>query len=796
MKSVLGAALGFAALHGGFAAAQPIVRPSHPRIFLDAGGRRGITPATLAARCVSPTSQYTAACRAATAPLPPYGTQAYRAVEHPLIALAARQVLYPDPRNLDAVRNAAGMIGPFTDRGDVAGAWLTNARAVRQLAVAYDWLYDSLAPSDRATLEADLRSYAEWSLAHEPPDVFSAEAYAHVATVGLCGLALAGSSTVLDGDVARYLTYASSRWKNQLLPALAYAGGWWHEGPGWFTSTVVRNALLLAAAWTTGTDEDLFAHARMHGAPFDAAVTYLAYVLRPDFRFAPFGDATDAQLAPAGQLRPVLDLLAWGTGSTIAQALALETSNRVPAGSDYNGAEAWQQLVFYAPERPAVPSRSSLPLAVHLGATTEDVVVMRSSWDDGAATWITLSCGDWFSTRQHLESGSLQVFHQAPLAVSTGTYDGFETAHWINWYAQRSAHASLVTITRPGEAFPNTRMLPTVNDGGERSIAYAAGGRRSVDEYRNNLTSGGQFETGSITAFETSRFHDYAACDATRAYNSVAYAAEGNAAKVREVTRQLVFLRPQLAVVFDRVEATDPAYTRRFVLHALSRPLLSTLDTFTIDNGAGRLLGRTLLPMAHETGAVAGFVVGDADLAPLAMGAEARGTRVEVTSTEPGPRDYFLHVLQTGDAGHTLAAPASRVEDGDRVGVRVQDPDGTRTYTVLFARTGAPGGTIRVTDRGGAALYEGSLGAGGTFYAPVTDAGSGPTGVDGGPDATTDAAAPGLDGGRGSSVPAGCACRSAPGSHAPSSGWTTLAAMAAMAGLSRGAARRRARGRR
>ena len=767
------------------ASAQPIVRAVHPRLFLVADGRRGISPATMVARCEASSSQYARACRAAAPPLPLPGAVPFRNVEHPLIALATRYVLYQEPATLQVLREQIAQVGPFVDRGDPAGEYLTNARAVRQLAVAYDWLYAALPAEDRGTLEADLRSYAEWSVGHEPADIFSAEAYAHGATVAIAALALSGASTVPEAEVRRYLAYADTRWKTQLLPALAYTRGWWHEGPGWFTGTALRNAALLAAAWTTATDEDLFAHARTHGDVFGLSLRYLAYVLRPDFRFAAFGDSTDAQLSPANQLRPVLDLLAWGTGSPLAQGLAAEATRRLPAAADYNGAEMWQQLVFYSPERPATPARDTLPLAAHLGATSEDVVVMRSSWDDTDATWVSLSCGDWFSTRQHLETGSFQIFRRNPVAISTGTYDGFETAHWLNWSAQRSIHSNVVTVTRPGEVFPNSRMLPRVNDGGQRSLAYAAGGRRTLDEYRNNLTNGAQFETGGVTAFEASRFHDYAACDSTRAYNSVAFASEGNVAKVREVTRQLVFLRPELVVLFDRVESTDPTFVKRFVLHGPTRPLFPTLDTFTIDGRDGRLLGRRLLPTSGTQGLVEGFVVDGMDLAPLVPGNEARGARVEDQSAAPEAREYFLHLLDVGQAGRSTLPMSTLVEENGRVGLRVVDPDGSRTYTVLFARTGMTTGEIRVTDARGAPLYEGTLGAGGTFYAPVTDAGVGPLPLDAGTDAGATAMDGGgsADGGMGDGGGVGCGCRAGTNGGAKR-GWA-LGMVAALIALGR-----------
>ena len=153
------------------------------------------------------------------------------------------------------------------------------------------------------------------------------------------------------------------------------------------------------------------------------------------------------------------------------------------------------------------------------------------------------------------------------------------------------------------------------------------------------------------------------------------------------------------------------------------------------------------------------FRVDGMDFAPLVMGNEARGARVEDQSSAPEAREYFLHLLEVGQAGRSTLPMSSLVEEGGRVGVRVVDPDGSRSYTVLFARTGMTTGEIRVADRTGAPLYQGTLGAGGTFYAPVTDAGVGPLPTDAGVDAG--AAMDGsvaMDGGMGGE-PVGCSCR-------------------------------------
>ncbi len=703
-------------------ASAQTLRNYHPRIFLSGAGQRAITPVALRGRCEAPTSSWVRACRVA-APVP--STPSGRNPPLTIINNALRYLLFNEDTALAFVRDEVNRVGTFVDRGDERGQLLANATKVLHLAVAYDWLYDALTPTDRETMRGYIQSYAEYALAHQPQDVFSAEAYAQAATVGLAGLAIGNPGEGAMVPATRYLAYAALRWRSQLLPAMGYTRGWWPEGPAWFNAWAGRYALYFAIAWSTATDEDLFAWARMNaGDPFGAAVRYEAYALRPDLQFPAAGDLpTELPSGIAGQ-RAVLDMLAWGTGSTVAQSLADEVSVRLPINQDYQGRDAWHQVVFYESARPSRPSRVDLPLAAHLSPTAADVVVMRGSWNEDDALHLTLSCGDWFTARQHLEAGSIQLYRRAPLLVHTGSYDGFETNHWLNWYAQRSAHANTLSVVRAGETFPNARMLPSVNDGGQRSLSYAGTTRATVSLYRGNLTEGAQFDTGGVTAFESSRFHDYAACNVTRAYNSTAFAAPGAQAKVREVTRQVVLLRPELVVVFDRVESTQPRDVRRATFQSFARIVTDRDGRFSLSRAAGRLLGRTLLPTAAMASVVDGYLVDGMTVDPLLAIDPNRGYRVEVTApVSDRAREYFLHVFDATDTNRDALPPLSLVEDDTASGVRVADPSGERSYTVMFRREGDPGGALRVQDARGTTLYEGALGAGGTFYPAVSDGG-------------------------------------------------------------------------
>lgn len=736
---------------GASAHAQPMVQRGHPRIWLNADGRRGISVETLRARCAATAQVWARGCRAG-APPPVMGSDTpVRNAEHPLINLALRYLLYSEPEVMEVIRQQLGRTPAFSDRMDPLGQLQADAATVRALAVSYDWLYNDLSPSDRTTYVSNLRGWGEWLLANTPQDVFASESFVHVSLLGLVGLAFANDAdTAMDGT--RYLRAAEDRWKNALLPGLALTQDFWPEGAGAFTTVAARNALYLAAAWTTATSEDLFATTRARGGDaFNRWSRYLSYWLRPDLRFPAYGDATARQQNPAGSLRPVLDLLAWGTGASLPHNLGDELTRRLPVATDYNGPEAWHLPVFYDPVRPARAGRAGLPLAAHLAPATGDAVVLRSSWDDTEATWISLTCGDWFTTRQHLDVAALQVFRRAPLVVGTGVYDGFETQHWLGWYAQRSVHASTLAVVDPAEMFASPRLTRPLNDGGQRVMDYLnLSARRSVDLWRSNLTAGAQYETGSVTAFESAEFHDYVACDATRAYNSARFTGAPNAPKVREVTRQLVFLRPDVLLVFDRVESTDPRFERRFNLHALSRPVIGASgDVATVQRGGGRLAVRTLAPVGARRTVIDGFRVGEELVPALSETDEGSGSRLEVSATTATTRTYFLHLLHIADGSSPPPPEATLVDERDRLGARMVSSD--REITVTFAKEGDLGGALQIVRSAGATVYSGRLGVGGVVFPPVADAGP--------PVMEQDGGAVALDGGVSPPTQPGCGCR-------------------------------------
>jgi hypothetical protein len=733
------------------------VRTDRPRIFLSNGTGFGTTVAQLTQRCADTTNY--AGCMASL------GTSAGWPESY-----AAAYVITGDATECTTAANLlqANIVLPtgISPTGGGAHDYTSdNQGQMFSLAVVRDWCDAALSASQDSTIETTTATIADWYVGYassglldvyhdDMPDVWSA--------IALAGLSLSGTSQ--DTKAQMYLSLADAQWNNVILPAMAYEGDWWHEG-----MTYVQVSLGLTAwyalGWSTATDENIFTLAKTsYSDLFDGYIDFLSYTIRPDYNYVYFGDTSDNKQSIQLFSRYLVDLFTTGTASTLGQGLSLEIQQNTPAFYDYAGADRWKMaLLFDSTKNASAVARSTLPTGRWLSQQAQDVASLRSGWgpDD---TFVYMTCGDYFGPHQHIEAGSFQIVRDGILTGPTGYYDDYGSDHWYNYYSQHSVHANTIAVYQPGESFPNEQTdacgsQPVVNDGGQRPVQRD----KSCDSFSNpNLqtylmhkTAVPYMETGDMTAFQTSACFDYVGCNVTAAYSSAGSLMNGNTAKVTEVSRQLVFLHPEIIVVFDRVESTDPSYQKRFLLHdSLPGDTPTTAGmSFSITNpGGAELFGQTLLPTQATINTLTNFSVAGMSYPPTMAGNESGGARLEVVAPTGNTRDYFLHVL---DAGKKGGQPPNAMVTEDTETATVSIEDGTNTYVVQFEKTGALGGHVTVTaEGGGTATCDSPLG--GTALADGgTDGGGGgsvaPPG--GGPSSYPPAGSTG--GGCGCSVPGG-----------------------------------------
>ncbi len=729
------------------------VRADRPRLLLSNGTGPGTSLATFKQRCTAE-AEYQSRCQ---------GAISAAGGSLPAIAIAAGYLVNDDATQCTlAFTKVQSVAADSAGTPDGHSFISNNGRTMLQLAVVRDWCDPVLDSGQKQWLEDRITSYADWYLAYDGLDVFHDDMYNAWNAVGLAGLALKGTNA--DAKASAYLSAAETQWKTVILPAMGYVGDFWPEGFT-YAQPSLGSAAWFATAWTIATDDNLFDFVKDDPASADVFNGYLAfhaYLWRPDAHYAYFGDTSSNKQSIELFSRHLVDLLTQGTGSPLGQALSMEIKAESQPGYDYSGADAWMLALLYdsSKDGSATP-RSSLPTYRWLSKGAADVAVLRSGWgsDD---TFVMLSCGDYFGAHQHLESGSFQIYRNAPLTGTTGCYDAFDSDHWANYYSQHSVHANTLAVYQPGEFFPTAMSLAdsskNVNDGGQRVLRRDENGTAypnpTLADYQKHKTSTPFTETGDIATFEHAECHDYVLCAETQAYTSPGYETNGNAAKVTEVTRQFVFVRPELLVVFDRVEATDASHDKRFLLHAYAPPKVQG-QSFTLDNGAGRLYAQTLLPSDAEVATRTNFEVDGAAHPPSSTNQcdEAGGTRLEISPKQENARDYFLHVLDATSSSDGTA-PTSEVSE-DESSATVTIDKGGITTTLTFAKTGQPGGHIRVA-QAGSTLCDQDLGENPVPATGGAGGGGGASGSGGGSAASGGSSA-GTDTDAGDD--SGCGCR-------------------------------------
>jgi len=768
------------------------VRTDRPRMFLSNGTGFGTTVAQLKQRCADTTNYMGCAASLGTTGGGPESYAAEYIVKSDATACAtAASMLQSGIVLPTGVSPTGGGAHTYTSN---------NSGQMFSLAVVRDWCDMALAASDAAWIETTAATIADWYVSYassgldvyhdDMPDVWSG--------IALAGLFLSGTSQ--DTKAQSYLSLAEAQWKNVILPAMAYEGDYWHEGMTYMQVSLGLTAWY-ALGWSTATDENIFDWTKTNaGDLFDGYIDFLAYTMRPDFTYAYFGDTSDNKQSIQLFSRYLVDLFTTGTASTLGQGLSLEIEKNTPAFYDYPGTDRWKlALLFDATKNASATPRSSLPTARWMSQGAQDVVTLRSGWGPDDA-FVFMTCGDYFGAHQHLESGSFQIAREGILTGPTGYYDDYGTTHWYDYYSQHSVHANTIAVQQPGESFPNEQTdacgsEPEVNEGGQRPVQRD----KMCDSFPNpdlptylmHKSGPPYMETGDLTAFQTTPCFDYVGCNVTAAYSSAGHLADGNNAKVSEVSRQLVFLHPEIVVVFDRVESTDPSYEKRFLFQDSipgDTPSVSGMS-FDISNaGGGQLFARTLLPAGATIDTLTDFTVEGTSYPPTPAGNESGGARLEVVAPTGNLRDYFLHVFDAARDGGR--APGATVED-DAGAATVSIDDGTSEYVVTFEKNGALGGHVRVTPAdGGSATCDLALGATHGPDGGLADAATSPLSGEGGAPASSSGGAAAADGGgRGAAAGSrgGCGC-SMPGNDQPLG---ALGAAGTMAFCALGARRRR-----
>lgn len=322
------------------------------------------------------------------------------------------------------------------------------------------------------------------------------------------------------------------------------------------------------------------------------------------------------------------------------------------------GAYAYKDFLWHDPSVPKGDLRQ-LPLS-HV-SRGPGFVYARGSWEEDA-THFFFKCGNRFTAHQHLDVNHFLIYKHAELAGDGGHYDAFGSRHDVNYHLRTIAH-NTVLVFDPEERWPGIRAGEVAaNDGGQHHAWRHHNGAAS--DPADWLRQKDQLHIADLLAFEDRGDCLYVSGDATRAYSP---------RKLRLFTRQIVFLRPNTFVIFDRVTATQPEFRKTWLLQAMRVPD-QTGEHLVITNGKGRLFVQALLPRDPEIRLVHGedlYKVGGRSYLPGRNTGPAPQCRIEVSPAQPASEDLFLFVLTAADATSDSVPLAAAEHGGNQVKLTV-----------------------------------------------------------------------------------------------------------------------------
>ncbi|MBA3457117.1 MAG: heparinase II/III family protein, partial [Deltaproteobacteria bacterium] len=252
-------------------------------------------------------------------------------------------------------------------------------------------------------------------------------------------------------------------------------------------------------------------------------------------------------------------------------------------------------------------------------------IYTRSGWDTHA-TWVNLTAGPYTESHAHQDQGSLMIYK-----------DG-----WLAYDANIDSKSGLMQAT-------NAHGLVRVDSAGTAIKQIAS-------------------TTSRVHALATGPGWTYAATDLLPAYK--------NHASIQKMQREMVYLAPDVVVVYDRVQSTAGT-TQTWQLATPTQPAISG-GTATISNAGHQLKVTRLAPSAGPLSTYSFASTAD----------YTGGWRLD--ETVAGGDQRYLHVLAIDNAATTIATAGDPMHPGTTLML-----SNGKTVTVTFNRD-TFGGTLTI----------------------------------------------------------------------------------------------------
>jgi hypothetical protein len=502
-----------------------------------------------------------------------------------------------------------------------ADSYLGIGDMIADLALTYDWCFDKVTSSQRTRWLA-YANQAVWNVWHhatarwgnvtipwtgwavdDPSDNYY---YQFLRATMLLGLAAHGEDAQADTWLAQF---RDTKIFGQLIPTFDadLVGGGSREGTGY--GVAMRVLWEMYDFWKSTTGESLSTKTRHTRA---SMLSFIHQLVPTIDRVAPTGDLSrDSTAAFFDYHRSYLQELVqlFPNDPLSGRAKTLLAGSSVPAMTQ--GFMFAYDLMYDNSNITATPVDG---LGTSYYAPGIGEIYSRSGWDTHA-TWVNMIAGPYTQSHAHQDQGSIMIYK-----------DG-----WLAFDSVVDSHSGLTQAT-------TAHSLVRIDSGGTpvRQVA--------------NTTS-------TVEALHRGEGWLYTSADLTPAY-------DGNAA-VQKVNREMLYLKPDVVVVFDRVQ-TGSGTTQTWQLATPVSPAISG-NSATV-SGAHQLHVQKI--SGGSSMSVHDFA-GDGDYT----------TGFRLDEAQAGGDQRYLHVLSID--GSVVSSTASGDPAHPGVTIRLSD---AREVTIAFNR--------------------------------------------------------------------------------------------------------------
>jgi hypothetical protein len=549
--------------------------------------------------------------------------------------------------------------------------------------LGYDWVYELLTPAQRTQVYTTANA---WITAWEQPNGCADFEYLHPQSNYFAGYFHAKAVIALatydenPSAPAQWADWLNNQYGARVQPYYQQhlLGGGWPEGYGNYAPLGILNMSLPAREVKTATGQDLIHATAPYSFPL-ASADYAMHFTWPSRAYFDdrdtnhsTGDAVSPPgTTPVGMFQQIIGDLGYWNSSQVG--VFHQYLNVVSAATnDFNPTDSWLLFLDTDPNAPTA-ALTTLPLSYF--AAGMNAVAARSDWGTGA-TWMSFRAGPYVNNpaqgEEYFDQGSLALVRGgSPLLINTGGWVVHEpngTADEANVYNDNYGGFD-------GSVYMANRQLYNV------FYVRNMSGSTVVDRYgQAAYTTEDNNVRTQVSAYEEGTNYLYLLATHLEDMYRPFSAGAGVAAWSREV----VYLRPNRFVVYDRTTEGSAGYDQFLAWHFPASPAKVAVATgqnrFDVSYN-GQYMGAmiTVLPANSSTTTI-----------PLYPGSNpVKAWQVQVRPSGSSVSQSWLTVFDLSSAAANVATTVPvTVNQGGIIGVQLLAGDGN---SVVVSSTGAEG---------------------------------------------------------------------------------------------------------